>query len=66
MTYYDIIKNMDIEAMAVLFTTIISNTEQKFLTKLSDANISYGFYSLSFGHQVKLYKAILKNEYEIT
>ena len=39
MTYYDIIKNMDIKAMAVLFTTIISNTEQKFLTKLSDANI---------------------------
>ena len=48
MTYYDIIKNMDIEAMAVLFTTIISNTEQKFLTKLSDANISYDFYNLSF------------------
>lgn len=50
MTYYDIIKNMDIEAMAVLFTTIVSNTEQKFLTKLSDVNISYDFYSLSFEH----------------
>ena len=66
MTYYDIIKNMDIEAMAVLFTIIISNTEQKFLTKLSDANISYDFYSLSFEHQVELYKAILESEYEIT
>ena len=66
MTYYDIIKNIDIEAMAVLFTTIISNTEQKFLTKLSDANISYDFYSLSFEYQVELYKAILESEYEIT
>lgn len=66
MTYCDMIKNMDIEAMAVLFATIISNTEQKLLTKLSDANIPYDFYSLSFDHQVELYKMILESEYKTT
>lgn len=67
MTYHDMVQNMDIEAMAILFASLAHNTEHGFLTKLVDTNISYDdFYSLSFEYQVELYKMILKSEYETT
>ena len=67
MTYHNMVQNMDIETMAILFASLAQNTEHRFLTKLVDTNISYDdFYNLSFEHQVELYKIILESEYETT
>ena len=62
MTRYEKIQSMSIDAMALMFHTMLKETERKIINKLIDANIPFDYYELADEAQIAIHKQWLEQE----